>query len=186
MRKFSPQELSAFAVRILLAVLFFAVSAIPFYGLSPKDYNYTGLLNRRPVITVLCMGSLGLLYTWIFYREGCRIYAKKDWGRKTLLLFAMVVLVMLLPYGEKEDFFSGLHVAFAYGTLVVYGWLMSLLLVQRKPLFTLFLMGMTLCFFLSLSAMSVTGTAELVFSGMNALLFSFLLPLPKKASLQEG
>ena len=179
MRKYSPQEWTAFAVRILITVLFFLVSAVPFYGLSPRAYNYTGLLNERPAITVFCMGPLGLIYTRIFYREGCRLFGKKDWLPKTVLLFALAVLVMLLPYGEKEDFFSGLHVAFAYLTLIVYGWLMSLLLFQRKPLFTLFFMGMTLCFFLSLTALSVTGTAELVFSLMNALIFSFLLPLPE-------
>ena len=48
-------------------------------------------------------------------------------------------------------------------------------------------MGMILSFFLAVSDLSVSGRSELAFSLTNALVFSFLLPLPEKnPSGKEG
>ena len=187
MRMHSPQDWPNALIRTAIALALFVLSAVPFYGLSPKRINYTGLLNQRPVLTCLCMIPLGLFYAWIFYREGCQFFPKDEWKRKTALLLGMIVLVMIVPYGMKEDFFSGLHVLLAYGTLIVYGFLMSQLLYSNKPLFQLFGMGMILSFFLAVSDLSVSGRSELAFSLTNALVFSFLLPLPEKnPSGKEG
>lgn len=163
----------------MTASFLFLLSAVPFYGLDPGRYNYTGLLHLRSSLTLACMIPAGLFYTFLFYQAGCRKYPKRDWAEKTLLLFGMTAVVMALPYGEKEDFFSGLHVLFAYGALIVYGWLMTLLLHSNRALFTVFVIGMTLSFFLALSALSVSGYSELAFSAMNALIFSFLIPLSR-------
>ncbi|MBR2768642.1 MAG: hypothetical protein IKD68_06895 [Solobacterium sp.] len=65
-------------IRTAIALALFVLSAVPFYGLSPRRINYTGLLNRRPVLTCLCMIPLGLFYAWIFYREGCQFFPKDE------------------------------------------------------------------------------------------------------------
>ena len=158
----------------MTAAFFFLLSALPFAGFSPLQINYTGLLNKRPVITILCLMPCFLFYAFRFYTEGIRRYPVRTWRWKTLLILLLTAAVIAIPYGEKENFLSGLHVLLGYIDFSLLSLFLFQLIYGRKELMNLLLCGNVLALFTALSALSVNGLSELIYGLMIAVLFSFL------------
>ena len=134
---------------------------LPFLHSDPLRENYTGVLNRRPLYTAVCLIPVLVFMTAAFLHTAMRHWPKQIILRETVLMSAMAVLLMCIPYRETEDFWSGFHVLFGFAAFVNLNRLCLNLFLFYPASRTVWIGGMVLSFLTALTALSINGISEI-------------------------
>lgn len=160
-----PQDASVKRpLRIALTVLSCALYLLPFLGSDPSSVNYTGLFALRPWLTLSCLLPGLLLMSVRFYRTAARFLSVSRARRILLGLLVMTAVLLLIPYHMQEDFWSGLHVFWAWLTFGALNAALFLLSPYDPGAYRFYIAALAASFFITLGALSVNGYAELVFA----------------------
>ena len=107
------------------------------------------------------------------------------WRKQILLFLAAGLLAVLIPYGTREDFFSGLHVLISYLVLGIQIVMMTELLWLFAGVRRFYLAGILLAFLLAVTAGAVSGLSEWVYLTVTSIALTWLqavLPAERKSS----
>ena len=151
---------------------------LPFMHSDPLSENYTGALNRDPLMTTLCLLPVLGFMTMAFLNVAARHWPTNMILREVLIMTAMAVILMCIPYRKTEDFWSGLHVLFGFAAFVNLNRLCYQLFLFYPVSRAIWSGGMFLAFLLALYSASITGLSEIVFAA--AILLSLTAACHKK------
>lgn len=160
--------------------------AVPLVFSSSADGNYTGVINmpNETGLFLLCCLPPFLYLLAVFYRLGLRLRIN-GWRKQILLFLASGLLAVLIPYGTREDFFSGLHVLISYLVLGIQIVMMAELLWLFAGVRRFYLAGILLAFLLAVTAGAVSGLSEWVYLTVTSIALTWLqavLPAERKSS----
>ena len=160
--------------------------AVPLVQSRSADGNYTGVINTPGELRLflLCCLPPFLYLLAVFYRLGLRLQITA-WQKQVLLFLAAGLLAVLIPYGAREDFFSGLHVLVSYLVLGIQIVLMCELLWLFAKLRRFYLGGILLAFLLAVTVGAVSGLSEWVYLTVTSVSLTVLqavLPAERKSS----
>lgn len=154
--------------------------ALPFLHSDPLIENYTGALNRSPLVTVVCLLPVFVFMVMAFLQVAGRHWPKAILLREVLLMVLLTVTLMCIPYHETEDFWSGLHVLVGFAAFVNLNRLCYQLFLFYSASRRIWIAGMFLSFLLALYSASITGLSEIVCAG------TILLSLTTACNTKNG
>lgn len=145
-------------------ILSMVLDALPFFLSGTLNENYTGILNERPLVLCGCLLPVLAFMCTAFFRAYSLHYPKKTACRETALMLAVTAALMITPYHAKEDFWSGLHVLLGFAAFLNLNRLLYQLFLFHPLARQIWYAGTVLSFLLALSAFSISGPSELVYS----------------------
>lgn len=148
----------------VLGILSMILNALPFFLFGSLKDNYTGILNEHPLALCCCLFPVLAYMCTAFYKAYSSHYPKKTARNELLWMLGITAALLITPYHAQEDFWSGLHVLLGLAAFLNLNRLLFQLFLFHPRARIIYIAGTTLAFLLALSALSISGPSELVYS----------------------
>ncbi|MBR2676002.1 MAG: hypothetical protein IKE28_03705 [Solobacterium sp.] len=146
------------------AIFSMVLDALPFFVFGSLKENYTGILNQHPLALCCCLLPVLAYMCTAFYMAYSAHYPKTAARTEVLWMLGITAALMITPYHAQEDFWSGLHVLLGLAAFLNLNRLLFKLFVFHPKAFRIYCAGTVPAFLLALSALSISGPSELVYS----------------------